>query len=76
MKMRYRFKMEDKKVEVHQTFDRNKLLDEALFVGICGMNMVKDKEFITGVVRLEIARDKLDKVIEYIYKEKLGTEVF
>jgi len=64
------------KIEVHQTFDRNKLLDEALFVGICGLNMCKDKEFITGVVRLEMARDKLDKVIKYIYKEKLKTEVF
>lgn len=63
-------------VEVHQTFNRNKLLDEALFIGICGMNMCKDNEFITGVVRLEMAREKLDKVIEYIYKEKLGTEVF
>lgn len=62
-------------VKVEQDFDRNKVLDEALFVGICGMNMCKDKEFLTGVVRLEMAREKLNKVIEYIYKEKLG-EVF
>ncbi|TET88709.1 MAG: hypothetical protein E3J96_02810 [Sulfurovum sp.] len=63
-------------VEVHQIFNRDKLLDEAVFLGICGLNMCKDKEFITGVVRLEMARDKLDKVIKHIYKEKLKTEVF
>jgi len=63
-------------IEVHQIFNRDKLLDEAVFLGVCGLNMCKDKEFITGVVRLEMARDKLDKVIKYIYKEKLKTEVF
>ena len=57
-------------VHVKQDFDRNKVLDEALFVGICGLNMVRDECFITGVVRLEIARAKLDKVIEHIYAER------
>ena len=68
--------MENNIVEVHQTFNRDKLLDEALFVGICGLNMCKDKQFLTGVVRLEIARDKLAKVISYIYKTELNTKVF
>lgn len=62
---------EPNNTEVHQTFDRNKMLDEALFIGICGMNMIKDKEFTTGVVRLEMARDKIDYIIQAIYAEEM-----
>jgi len=62
----------EKKVEINQVLDRNKVLDEALFLGICGRNIIEeDGSYMTGVIRLEMARDKLDKVIKLIHKKKL-----
>lgn len=53
-------------IEVHQTFDRNKELDEAIFLAICGLNLCREKSCITGVTRLEIAKAKLEKIISKI----------
>ena len=63
--------MQREERNVYQTFYRSKVLDEGVFLAICGLNMCRDKEFITGVVRLEMARNKLDKAIKYIYIHKL-----
>ena len=59
------------KRRIYQTFDRYKTLDEGVFIAICGLNMCREKQFITGVVRLEIARDKIDKAIKHIYTHKM-----
>ncbi|RLA62746.1 MAG: hypothetical protein DRQ78_07645 [Epsilonproteobacteria bacterium] len=63
--------MEHNIIKIEQDFDRNKILDEGVFLAVCGLNMCRNKEFITGVVRLEMARDKLDKVIKKIYKDEV-----
>ena len=49
--------------------DADKTLDEAIFYALCGLTHCRDKTLITGVARLEIARAKLDAVIEAINKE-------
>ena len=54
-----------------QILHRSRQLDEGIFLAICGLNMCRKKEFVTGVVRLEIARDKIDKTIKYIYEHKM-----
>ena len=65
-------KKAEKKIEINQILDRNKVLDEALFLGICGRNIIEeDGSYMTAVIRLEMAIDKLDKVIRLIHKEKL-----
>lgn len=58
-----------KKFETKVYIDRNKLLDEAVFIAICGLEQIREKTFITGKVRLEIARDKLDQVINKLEKD-------
>ena len=49
--------------------DTDKTLDNAIFYALCGLDHCRDKSLITGVVRLEIARAKLDAAIEAINKE-------
>jgi len=53
-------------VKVTEELNRDKVLDEAVFLSICGMNQIREGCQITGVVRLEMARDKLDRVIKKI----------
>lgn len=60
-------------VEVNQTLNRNKFLEEAIFLAICGLNLCKENSRITGVVRLEMARDMIDKTIKHI-NESLGRQ--
>ena len=52
--------------------DTDKTLDEAIFYALCGLTHCRDKTLITGVVRLKIARAKLDAAIEAINKEVDG----
>ena len=59
-----------KHIKLVQDLDRNKMLDEGVFLAICGLNMCREKMFITGVVRLEMAHHKIGKAIDYIYKER------
>ena len=59
------------KRRIWQQLDRYKILDEGIFLSICGLNMCREKQFITGVVRLEMARDKIDKAIKHIYAHKM-----
>lgn len=56
-------------VTVHQVLNRSKLLEEAIFLAICGLNTCKEFSCLTGVIRLEIARDLLDKSIDGIKKK-------
>ena len=49
--------------------DTDKTLDEAIFYALCGLDHCRDKSVITGVVRLEIARAKLDVAIDALNKE-------
>lgn len=58
-----------KKFETKVYIDRNRLLDEAIFIAICGLEQIRDGLFITGKVRLEIARNKLDQVIKKLEKD-------
>ena len=49
--------------------DTDKTLDEAIFYALCGLDHCRDKSLITGVVRLEIARAKLDVAVNALNKE-------
>ena len=49
--------------------DTDKTLDNAIFYALCGLDHCRDKSLITGVVRLEIARAKLDVAIDALNKE-------
>ena len=49
--------------------DTDKTLDEAIFYALCGLDHCRDKSLITGVVRLKIARAKLDVAIDALNKE-------
>ena len=49
--------------------DTDKTLDEAIFYALCGLDHCRDKSLITGVVRLEIARAKLDVAVDALNKE-------
>lgn len=60
----------DKIIEVHETLNRNKILDEAIFLSICGRKLCRENSCITGVVRLEIAYHKLGLVIAKIKKQQ------
>lgn len=50
--------------------NRDKLLDEAIFVAICGRNQIKQGSKITGVVRLKMAKYKLEEAIRRLEKRK------
>lgn len=52
---------------VQDSLDRSKTLDNALFIGLCGLGMCREKMFITGVVRLEMAVHGLQQSIKHIY---------
>ena len=53
-------------VEVRETLDRNKQLDNAILHAIWGLQHCRDGFSITGVTRLEIAKDKLNSIIDQI----------
>lgn len=50
-------------VNVDEDLDRNKVLDEAIFLALCGRDLCKNGSSITGVVRLEMAYEKLGRTI-------------
>lgn len=50
----------------YQTFNRSKKLDEALFIGICGLNHCRENSIITGLTRLEMSHYLLGKIIDRI----------
>ncbi len=58
-----------KKFETIIYIDRNKLLDDAVFIAICGLEQIRAELSTTGKVRLEIARAKLDRVIKKLEKD-------
>lgn len=60
--------MDNKIAEVTIKLDRNKLLDEAVFLSICGLQQCRENFAITGVTRLEMARDRLNVAIDVINK--------
>lgn len=60
-----------KKIEVKETLDRDKVLDEAIFLALCGLDHCRHGSEITGLVRLEMAKHKLESTIKKI-KEKHG----
>lgn len=49
--------------------DRNKLLDEAVFSAINGLEQIRNEMFRTGKVRLGIARAKLDEAIKKLEED-------
>lgn len=49
-----------------QMFNRSKKLDEALFIGICGLNHCRENSIITGMTRLEMSHYLLGKIIDRI----------
>lgn len=53
-------------VTVNQELNRNKVLDEAIFLAICGRNLCKENSCITGITRLVMSYNKLGKVIKKI----------
>ena len=48
--------------------DTDKVVDDAIFLAMCGRTHCVEASLITGVVRLEMARDRLDKAIKGIHK--------
>lgn len=57
------------KVNISEELDRSKILDEAIFLALCGRDQVKNNLKITGVVRLEMAVAMLHKIINKINKD-------
>ena len=49
--------------------DTDKELDEAIYYALCGLNHCQNVSLITGVARLEMAREKLDRAIKGINKK-------
>lgn len=39
---------------IKQDLDRNKTLDEGIFLAIRDLNMYRNKEYTTGVIRLKL----------------------
>lgn len=52
-----------------ETLDRSKRLDDAVLHAIWGLQHCREGMSITGVTRLELAREKLDIVIDLINKD-------
>ena len=52
--------------------DTDKALDEAIYYALDGLNHCRNVSLITGIARLEMAREKLDAAIEAINKEVDG----
>lgn len=55
---------------VKMTFNRNKILDEAVFLGLCGLTQCREGFAITGIVRLQMAVDGMNKAIKFFDKDK------
>ena len=55
---------------VNMSFNRDKILDEGVFLAICGLTHCREGLGITGVVRLEMARDRISKAIEFFSQSK------
>ena len=60
--------MNIRKVEIE--LDRDKVIDEAIFLAICGRNMIKDGDKITSGLRLEMAVYKLQRCINKLKADK------
>lgn len=56
-------------MHIDEKLNRDKLLDEALFVGLCGLGMCRRNLRVTGLVRLEIAHAYLGRVIKQLKKD-------
>lgn len=54
------------KVQIVQELDRDKPIEEAIFLALCGLNTINEGSRITGVVRLEMAVAILQREIEKI----------
>jgi hypothetical protein len=54
--------------------NREKVLDEAIFLALCGLTQLREGLEITGVVRLKMAKVKLDATIKKI-NEKIDSQL-
>jgi hypothetical protein len=61
-------------VTIHKTLDRDKTLDEGIFLAHCGLSQIREGYKITGVVRLQMAVINLQSVIDKINKDLNGEE--
>lgn len=50
--------------------DRSKLLDESIFIAICGLRQLRDGLNTTGKVRLEIAKNGIQRTINALNKKE------
>lgn len=55
-----------KEVNIDITLDRAKVLDEGIFLAICGLEQCRANQFITGVVRLKLAVERIQLAIDSI----------
>lgn len=62
-------------VKVVESLNRDKVLDEGIFLALCGLDHCRINLEITGVVRLEMAHHKIGRVIDKI-NEKLNNREF
>lgn len=65
----------DRIVKVTEELNRDKMLDEGVFLAICGLNQCRENIFITGVVRLEMAVARIQKVIDYINNNQFEKQI-
>ena len=54
--------------------DTDKALDEAIYCALAGLHHCRNVSLITGIARLEMAREKLDKEIKRIRQKIDGNE--
>ena len=54
--------------------DTDKALDEAIYCALDGLHHCRNVSLITGIARLEMAREKLDKEIKRIRQKIDGNE--
>ena len=54
--------------------DTDKALDEAIYCALGGLHHCRNVSLITGIARLEMAREKLDKEIKRIRQKIDGNE--
>jgi len=52
------------KVQINQELECSKPIEEAIFLAICGLNTINTGSRMTGVVRLEMAVEILQREIE------------
>jgi hypothetical protein len=50
-------------VHITQDLDRDKVLDAAIFLAICGLNQMRDGSITTGLARVEEAIYMMQKVV-------------